>query len=1361
MRNLKKILALVMALVMSMSLVTIANAADFTDNDDISYEEAADVMNAIGVIEGYEDGSFDPNGTLVREEAATLVTRMLLGDNAGSLGIERSTFDDVLTTRWSAPAIEYCVSLGIIDGAGDGNFYPRGQLTAVAFAKVLLTALGYDADTEGLVGATWSVNTAALAMEVGLDDGIEDLTWNAAITREQAAQMALNTIKAPLVAYEGGVTVVVGDTPVSFGSGDAYYITTTLAREQRISDEQLSNSNDYTVEFGEHYFPNLRLIREADEFERPSHTWTYNGDEIGSYTDYDLQVATYTEAVTGRELYDLLGSSTIADYSIAYYVDGVSSDVIRESNMIRTNTRDYDTTDNGVLTQVFVDHTNEEITITSVNTYLAQADADYNESRGELSLTVYYEDAAGSGKTVEVEEIDSITGYQEGDFVLVNLSGKDSGRNDIAYMDVVRVNDVESMVDCTVTGYSTNNYVTVDGEDYDYAAKAFYDSGVLDKYNQGYLDSYTYTFYMDQYGYVIGAEIYEGEANYVFITGYDINGSNLSVNTATAGAIFLDGTMRSIQVDVQDTNDNIEAYNDDVATAREYSILSPRGNGRPGNINNDGESEYNHWFRYTVDTDNVYTLDPVTNWVNEDATVDGEEVNSASIRVGTDMATRAYGNDESVYITVDTGAVDYTTTRGITKTNGIYTGIQEVDLRVASVSEIGLNDGYSIFALYDDDRYIIGAVIIGEDVNNSQNYAYILDSEAQREYRVDGTDYWDVEAIVDNQLVTLTIEDYDGTISQIQRDLDRTRYERGAMYRVTYNADDHVIEAELCEDAKDYVYGNTEYTDRAANLEDFGVYNVLGVSDQALNLRGRALYIGNTGDYGLFLESDAAIFVVQYEEDSRGNTELFVERYTNANSALNALANKDSFSGTISAVLSDAGTAEYLVLNSDDNVNLTTDSGDTGHDTGDYYSVSMSNLFGYGTVRFTGYRPDFANDAGTVTFTYDILADGRVIAHETLVLNGNPSLEDVDTQTWNGYLGSPDVVLSIDNVEMVCQYIDVRYVDAAGNDISAHVVDGGVGTIFGTTSSSLDISLESDGVYETGTDYRWSVEGATVTGGNSGTGTVDTADTKTITPTGNDFVTITYSGMEPVDNGYAVVEDDGLTTAEAGMIGLYGVDASNPATTMDSLGLTGYDDTLAILVTGPSNNVTGLSAGDLVTFAATLTGNDDAVSYDVIIDTSEGDVVISDVADGTSRTGTVRVDDADITIYGVEVRVHTPKLATPTARMTNSNTTMVITFNTPVDDGSGAALDESVFGVTEGSKPADVSAALVSDFDAGTTSSDTITIEFDRALSAGDKITVGTPTGICNVEDNTDTLTGTSIEFEVQDDFSVVVTVNP
>ncbi len=92
MRNLKKVLALVLALVMSLSLVTIANAADFSDNADIDYSEAVDVMVAAGIIDGVGNNSFDPNGTLTREQAAKLTTYMLMGENSDKLGVEGLVF---------------------------------------------------------------------------------------------------------------------------------------------------------------------------------------------------------------------------------------------------------------------------------------------------------------------------------------------------------------------------------------------------------------------------------------------------------------------------------------------------------------------------------------------------------------------------------------------------------------------------------------------------------------------------------------------------------------------------------------------------------------------------------------------------------------------------------------------------------------------------------------------------------------------------------------------------------------------------------------------------------------------------------------------------------------------------------------------------------------------------------------------------------------------------------------------------------------------------------------------------------------------------------------------------------------------
>ena len=146
----------------------VANATDFSDDADIDYSEAVAVMSTIGVIDGVGNNSFDPNGTLTCEQAAKLITYMLLGENSEKLGVEGTSFNDVAATRWSAPAIEYCASLGIIGGAGDGNFC----LTGYAFAKMLLTAIGYESDREGFAGAGWTIPVATTGMEVGLDNGL-------------------------------------------------------------------------------------------------------------------------------------------------------------------------------------------------------------------------------------------------------------------------------------------------------------------------------------------------------------------------------------------------------------------------------------------------------------------------------------------------------------------------------------------------------------------------------------------------------------------------------------------------------------------------------------------------------------------------------------------------------------------------------------------------------------------------------------------------------------------------------------------------------------------------------------------------------------------------------------------------------------------------------------------------------------------------------------------------------------------------------------------------------------------------------------------------------------------------------------
>ena len=166
----KKFLSLVLALVMTMSLVTVsAGAKDFTDDSEITYKEAVDVISALGVVDGYSGGDFRPDDVLTRGAAAKIICNLILGPTtASALSAGTAPFKDVPVTNTFAGYITYCSQQGIISGYADGTFRPTGTLSGNAFMKMLLGALGYDADVEGFTGANWSVNVAKQAIGIGL-----------------------------------------------------------------------------------------------------------------------------------------------------------------------------------------------------------------------------------------------------------------------------------------------------------------------------------------------------------------------------------------------------------------------------------------------------------------------------------------------------------------------------------------------------------------------------------------------------------------------------------------------------------------------------------------------------------------------------------------------------------------------------------------------------------------------------------------------------------------------------------------------------------------------------------------------------------------------------------------------------------------------------------------------------------------------------------------------------------------------------------------------------------------------------------------------------------------------------------------
>ena len=205
MRNLKKVLSLVLCVAVMLSVMVLGAGAAFSDQDQIENTEAVNMCSALNIIGGYEDGSFHPERNIKRSEITKMICVALNGGKDPNVGTnEIPTFNDVRGTAdaWAEGYIEACVAQGIVSGVGGGRFAPAGNVTGAQLAKMLLVALGYNSDNEGFTGNAWETNVNVRAAQKHLYDGLEKMDTSAAVTRDQAAQMVWNAMQAYEVEYK-------------------------------------------------------------------------------------------------------------------------------------------------------------------------------------------------------------------------------------------------------------------------------------------------------------------------------------------------------------------------------------------------------------------------------------------------------------------------------------------------------------------------------------------------------------------------------------------------------------------------------------------------------------------------------------------------------------------------------------------------------------------------------------------------------------------------------------------------------------------------------------------------------------------------------------------------------------------------------------------------------------------------------------------------------------------------------------------------------------------------------------------------------------------------------------------------------
>ena len=198
MKNLKKLISVIIAVIMIVGSFATVSAADYADVESTnSYYKAIQVLSGLGIAKGDEAGNFNPTADVKRSEMVTFICRAM-GEEDIAAGAAGANFTDVAANHWAAGYIAWGVNRGIINGMGDGTFAPDAPVKYQDAVVMIMRALGYDRIAQRAENGGYPTGYLKVASQYGVLTGAGYDSTKAA-TREIIAQLTNNALTAPIV----------------------------------------------------------------------------------------------------------------------------------------------------------------------------------------------------------------------------------------------------------------------------------------------------------------------------------------------------------------------------------------------------------------------------------------------------------------------------------------------------------------------------------------------------------------------------------------------------------------------------------------------------------------------------------------------------------------------------------------------------------------------------------------------------------------------------------------------------------------------------------------------------------------------------------------------------------------------------------------------------------------------------------------------------------------------------------------------------------------------------------------------------------------------------------------------------------